>query len=56
MSTHNQVVEQNVDGVELTVDNDYEIGTTYPFIIRRKVDGFIPKECINKSIGYVCIY
>ena len=38
--------------VELLVDHDYEISTTYPFIIRRKSNQRIPKESIN-STGYV---
>ena len=40
--------------VELLADHDYEISTTYPFIIRRKSDGFIPSESINGR-GYVQI-
>ncbi len=37
--------------VDLVVDNDYEIGTTFPYVIRRKRDGFIPKEGIRND-GY----
>lgn len=39
---------------DLKVDNDYEIGTTYPYVIRRKSNGFIPKEGLNGQ-GYVRI-
>ena len=37
--------------VDLCVDNEYEIGTTYPYVIRRKRDGFIPKG--NDVNGYI---
>ena len=39
--------------VELLADHNYEISTTYPFIIRRKDNGFIPKEYIDCRDGYV---
>ena len=45
-------VDDATEFVELLADNDYEISTTYPFIIRRKSDGFIPKEILNTT-GYV---
>ena len=33
--------------------NDYEIETEYPHTIRRKCDGFVPKEFIDK--GYIFV-
>ena len=45
--------EVGMQFVDLIVDSDYEIATTYPFIIRRKRDGFIPKEYVDSSNGYV---
>ena len=54
-----RVEESNVDNdevefVELKEYPDYEISTTHPFIIRKKVDGFIPKETIYSN-GYVYV-
>ena len=40
--------------VSLIVDNNFEISTTYPFIIKRKSDGFMPKDCIYPN-GYVYV-
>lgn len=40
--------------VSLNVNEDFEISTTYPFIIRRKSDGFTPKDCIYPN-GYVYV-
>ena len=54
----NQIDDKSVDNQEfvpLIVDDEYEISTTYPYIIRRKSNGFIPKEFIDKSSGYVRI-
>ena len=56
----NQIVADNVaddlvECVPLNADNDYEIGTTYPFIIRKRDKGFIPKELIKRN-GYVYAY
>ena len=42
-------VEEEVEFVSLIVDNDYEISTAYPFIIRRVDTGFIPKEYVDKT-------
>ena len=39
--------------VDLCVDNEYEIGTTFPFVIRRKRDNFIPSEWVDSSTGYI---
>ena len=60
----NQVVNQNDKSVDnsvnqdefvpLNVNNDFEISTTYPFIIKRKSDGFMPKDCIYPN-GYVYV-
>ena len=49
MSSDNDMTEF----VELLADHDYEIGTSYPYVIRRKSDGFIPKECVDSSTGYI---
>ena len=38
--------------VDLLADNDYEISTTYPYVIRRKSNQRIPKEWIDE-FGYV---
>ena len=45
-------VDDATEFVDLLADNDYEISTTYPFIIRRKDNGFIPKDLLNTA-GYV---
>ena len=47
--------EEGMTFVDLCVDNNYEIGTTYPFVIRRKSDGFIPKEYVHQQSGYICV-
>ena len=51
---NDDVVDEPVEFVELKDNPDYEISTTYPFIIRKKVDGFIPKETIYSN-GYVYV-
>lgn len=51
----NEVDNDEVEFVELLNHDDYEISTTHPFIIRRRIDGFIPKESINKTTGYVYV-
>ena len=48
-------LDEEVKFVPLVVDNDYEIATTYPFVIRRRDNGFIPNEFIDKTTGYVRI-
>ena len=47
--------EEEEEFVPLIVDDEYEISTTYPFIIKRKSNGFIPKEYLDKTSGYVRI-
>ena len=41
--------------VTLIADADYEISTSYPFVIRRKSDGFVPKESVHQQTGYVYV-
>ena len=41
--------------VDLCIDNEYEIGTSFPYVIRRKRDGFLPKEGVNGDAGYIQI-
>ena len=45
--------EEGMTFVDLIADYDYEIGTTYPFVIRRKDNGFIPKEYVHQQTGYI---
>ena len=52
--TDEMTTEDVMEFVDLIVDSDYEIGTTYPYVIRRKDNGFIPMETLN-STGYVQI-
>ena len=41
--------------VDLCIDNNYEIGTSYPYVIRRKRDGFLPKEYADSN-GYAILW
>ena len=41
--------------VDLLADNDYEISTSYPFIIRRKDNGFIPKEFMDDGYPRIAL-
>ena len=42
--------EAEVEFVDCVVDNDYEIATTFPYIIRKKSNGKIIKESIKNSL------
>ena len=45
--------EEGMTFVDLIADYDYEISTTFPFVIRRKDNGFLPKEYVESSTGYI---
>ena len=45
--------EEGMTFVDLIADYDYEISTTYPFVIRRKDNGFLPKEYVHQQTGYI---
>ena len=40
--------------VDLIADYNYEIGTTFPYVIRKKSNGHIPSEFADKD-GYICL-
>jgi hypothetical protein len=42
--------------IELNKYPNYEITTEYPWIIRRKSDGYVVKPYLEKSTGYYCLY
>ena len=45
--------ENEAEWYDLKVDHDYEIRNIFPYDIKRKSDGKIIGECINKKSGYV---
>lgn len=52
--TETETTETETDTwVTCVVDSDYEICTDYPYQIRKKSNGRIIKEFINKTTGYI---
>ncbi|KAA6368795.1 MAG: hypothetical protein EZS28_035677, partial [Streblomastix strix] len=50
-----KMTQSEIQFVTLKANNEFEISTSEPWIIRRKEDGFIPKFSMNNSEYLQCV-